>query len=67
MGINIFLFSTEKFRRLRNRERRLDGVWDSFSLDQKEKKRVLEKGPCGPKVLARYVSESSSIKAEKEH
>ena len=29
--------------------------------------RVLDKGPNGSKVLARYVLESSSIKAEKEH
>ena len=28
---------------------------------------VLDKGPYGSKVLARYVSDYSSIKAEKEH
>ena len=28
---------------------------------------VLDKGPSGPKVLARYVSRYSSIKTEKEH
>ena len=26
----------------------------------------LKKGPCGPNLLARYVSKPSSIKAEKE-